>query len=254
MTTSLAGRQSDQKVSVDRALRLLSAFDHGETVGVTELARRAGLPKSTTHRLLASLEQRNVVVRTGSGYRLGLQLFELGNRVPVGPLDGIRDIALPFVAELYEETHQNVHLGVLDNEVVYLLKVHGPRSLSVPTRIGARMPAHCTGIGKVLCAYSSRETILTLLGKPLRGYTAKTLVRPSLFFRQLERIRADGVAWDWEETQYGLGCVAAPIVLGAQGQAVAAISIAGRPQAVEPHVDTVKSAAWKISAKLQSAA
>lgn len=240
----------DQKTVVDRALRLLDAFGNDDGVGVTELARRTGLPKSTTHRLLAMLEQRSMVTRSGSQYRLGLQLFELGSRVKVGPANGLRDVALPYIADLYAETQQTVHFGVLDgDEVVYVLKVHGAGSQDAPTRIGARMPAHCTAIGKALLAHSSRETILNALRRPLDGFTVHTLVRPAMFVGQLARIQEEGVAWDREETRYGLGCVAAPI-LDPQGRAVAAMSIAGRPGKVEVYTERLQETAAMIAIAL----
>jgi DNA-binding IclR family transcriptional regulator len=237
---------NDSRRSVDRALTLLEAFGESETLGVTQLAGRAALPKSTTHRILVMLEQRGVVERTGNKYRLGIRLFELGNRVPFGASD-VREVALPFVCELFEATEQTVHLAVLgESQVVYLMKLRAPACRTAPTRIGARMPAHSTALGKALLAYSSSRKLANLLSMPLRPYTVKTIVIPRMLVEHLKGVRREGIAWDREETQYGLVCVAAPI-LDPTGRAIAAVSVAGDPRRVDSHAAAVRRTALAIA-------
>lgn len=240
----------DPVTTVTRALSVLDAFEPGETLGVTEIARRTGLPKSTTHRVLSALESRDIIAREGRQYRLGLLLFEMGTRVPLISKRCLGDVAMPVAADLYAETGQTVHVGILDgNEVVYAIKVHGAETPHVPTRVGSRMPAYCTAIGKALLANSSQETMLQLLEHPLRPYTVKTLVRPKMLISNLSQVKEDGVAFDLEETKTGLSCIAMPI-LDTDRNTIAALSLAGRPKSIESHVGTLRRAARALEDRI----
>jgi DNA-binding IclR family transcriptional regulator len=241
------------RTSVDRALALLGAFENDDALGVTELARRADLPKSTAHRLLAVLEQQALISRSGREYRLGLKLFELGCRVSASDMSELRDAAIPYLADLYESTRQTVHLAILDRgEVVCVLKLHGSSQRPTPLRIGARMPAHCTAVGKALLAFSPPAAIVQVLQKPLRPCTGNTLVRPRVLIEQLKRIRADGIAFDRQETELGLACAAAPI-FDKSGRCAGAISASGAPRTVESTAGKVRSASQAIARVLGSA-
>ncbi len=122
--------------SVGKALALLEAFrTASRPMGVTELARKAQLPKSTAYRLLAILREWGYVDRSGSDYCLGAHLFELGNLVPYCQPRGLREIALPHLVRLYETTHETVHLAVLDEtDVLFIEKISGHPSASLPSR------------------------------------------------------------------------------------------------------------------------
>jgi DNA-binding IclR family transcriptional regulator len=239
--------------SIERAFDLLYALDGERPMGVTEVARSAGLPKSTAHRLLAILERRGFVTRTDQKYTLGLALFELGSSVRIWPSADLRETSQAVLHELWQVTRETVHLAVLvDGEVMYLEKLYGESGLSVPSRVGTRLPAHCTGLGKALLAYSSTTAIRGVLARGLEPHTGHTLVRTRLFLEDLRRIRGCGIAFDREEMKVGLACVAAP-VLDPAGKAVAAISISGRPARVERHAHALRNAALDLGRGLAGA-
>lgn len=228
MTVSIAEQGRDDRAAVDKAISLLVSFgDHGCTgVGVSELARRAQLSKSTAFRVLGMLERNGVVERVGRNYRLGARLHELGRTVYAPGQERVRDLLIPFLTDLYELTRETVHLATLHgNEVVYLAKLHGHRPAPAPSRIGGRMPAHCTAIGKVLLAYDPDATAHAL-STPLHRFTARTITDPAALASELDAIRRDGIAFDDEESLVGLSCVAVP-VMGRGGRPLAAFSVAG---------------------------
>src|SRR4051794_4448430 len=153
------GRMSpvpDGKPAVDlgtvlgKAVTILFAFraeDHGVTL--TELGRRTGLAKGTLHRVLNDMVGARLLDRTDGLYRLSGQVFQLGMRASVER--GLIEVATPFMEDLYERTHETVHLGMLDDaHVVYVAKIGGHQQAFAPSRIGGRMPLHCTAIGKAL--------------------------------------------------------------------------------------------------------
>ncbi|MGH3585235.1 MAG: IclR family transcriptional regulator, partial [Pseudonocardia sp.] len=143
-----AGPGDPPKSVLARGLRLLDAFGPTDTeLSLTELAARTGLPKPTAYRLLRELRHWGGVEQTaGGGYRLGLHVFTLGQRVPWQR--ELRHLALPYLEDLYEATHENVHLAVLQGtDTFFLEKLTGHRSTPIISRIGSRLPAHCTATG-----------------------------------------------------------------------------------------------------------
>jgi DNA-binding IclR family transcriptional regulator len=210
-----------------RAFTLLTAFRPGDTeLSLAELCRRTGIAKPTAHRLLGELAHWDIVERTpGGGLRLGMRLFELGQLAP--RQRGLREAAAPFLADLFEATRETVHLAVLDGiEVVYLQKLETKSGPRVGSRIGGRMPAYCTGVGKAMLAFAPRAEQERVLAAGLPRRTPRTVVAPGLLNRELAGIRALGVAEEHEESTVGIACVAAPVLAG-DGTAVAAISITG---------------------------
>ncbi|TQS45462.1 IclR family transcriptional regulator [Cryptosporangium phraense] len=211
---------------LERSFAILGAFQAGDgELTLAELSRRTGLPKATAHRLLGELETLGAVERTPGGVRLGLRLFELGQLVP-RPRD-LLDVAAPFLSDLREATHQTVHLAVLDGvEVVYVQKLGGHRGPEIPSRLGGRMPAYCTAVGKALLAFAVPGVVDVVLGGSLPRRTPRTVVAPGLIRAELASVRRRGVAEEHEESAAGIACVAAP-VLSPGGTAVAAVSITG---------------------------
>ncbi|WP_327580473.1 IclR family transcriptional regulator [Nonomuraea sp. NBC_00507] len=223
-----------QPTAVDKALVLLKSLaDHDREIGVSELARRTGLTKSTAFRLLGILHRNDLVERVGSDYRLGTRLFDMGARV-YGPTSLVlRERLLPYLADLYELTHETVHLAVLhDTGIVYINKIHGHRPARCPSQIGARLPAYCTGVGKALLAFD-HDAAEAAIAEGLAPRTGSTLTDPAHFRAELRRIRVDGVAYDRQEAVPGLVCVAVPIMNGA-GRPVAALSVAGAHHRFDP--------------------
>jgi DNA-binding IclR family transcriptional regulator len=228
--------ERDDRAAVDKAISLLACFgDEASTgVGVSELARRAALSKSTAYRVLTMLERNGVVERVGTSYRLGDQLHRLGRSVYPATLDRVRDLLIPHLAALYERTHETVHLAALHGtDVVYLAKLYGPRPVPCSSRIGGRVPAYCTGVGKAMLAYDAESAAAALAG-PLRPRTPRTIVDVDVLAAQLQQIRRQGIAEDDEEAQPGLRCVAVP-VLAPGGRPVAALSVSVAAGRVDPH-------------------
>jgi DNA-binding IclR family transcriptional regulator len=228
------GAAPEQQTAVDKALTLLKSLAEldGE-VGVSELARRNRMSKSTAFRLLGILQRNDLVDRVGSDYRLGTQLFDIGARVFGADALVLQERLLPHLADLYELTHETVHLAMLHGtDIVYVNKLHGHRAARSPSRIGARLPAYCTGVGKALLAFDhdAAEAAITA-GLPAR--TEYTLADSERFQADLRRIRQEGIAYDRQEAVLGLTCIAVP-VMGSAGRPVAALSIAGADRRFDP--------------------
>lgn len=208
-----------------RVLALLDAFTaERPEMTLTEISRRAGLPLSTTHRLVAELANWGALERTDDGrYRIGLRLWEVGALAPRGL--GLRESAMPFLEDLYAVTKQNVQLAVLDGtEVVYVERLAGRGAVNVITRVGGRLPLHATGVGLVLLAHSSPELQEQVLAAPLQRFTAKTISQPDELRRVLAEVRRTGVAVSDRQIELVALSVAAP-VRGPRGDVVAALSI-----------------------------
>ena len=243
------------KSVLGRALTLLTAFRPGDAeLTLAELARRTGLPKTTAHRMLAELAEWNVVERTPHGIRLGMRLFELGQLAPLQR--GLREAAAPFLSDLFEATHETVHLAVPDGlDVVYVQKLpgrHGPR---ISSRIGGRMPVYCTGVGKAMLAFAPPERVAAVVAAGLARRTPRTVVAPGLLAEELARIRERGVAEEHEESTVGIACVAAPVRDGGP-HAVAAISITGWANRLDTArlAPAVRTAALGLSRALRAGA
>lgn len=209
-----------------RAFRCLDAlYPDGLELGLAELARRAELPKATTYRLAAQLVELGALERSGQRYRLGIRLFEMGSSVV--RQRRLRDAALPFMEDLYEATHETIHLGVInDAEVLYIEKISGRRRSPVGTQVGRSQPLYCTALGKAILAFSSEEVVRSVICAPLKRHTPYTIVSQEGLMRDLNEIRANGVAYDREEFSLGIICVAAPL-LDRTGKARAALSVTG---------------------------
>jgi len=207
-------------------MALLDAFRPMDTtVTLAELARRAGLPKPTAHRLAHQMLDLGLLESTSGGLRLGLHLFELGQLVP--RQRGLREAARPHLDALRQATGETVHLAILESpDVVYLEKLAGTNGPALPSRVGGRMPAHCTAVGKVLLAHAPPPVRNAVLAGPLARRTARTIVMPGLLARELMTVRRSGLAYEHEESAAGVVCAAAPII-DSSGVAVAAVSLSG---------------------------
>ncbi|MET7995477.1 IclR family transcriptional regulator [Amycolatopsis sp. NPDC005232] len=237
------GRNGGEGLVASRVAAILGAFRPGDdTVGVSELARRTGLAKTTVHRLTRHLCDNGLLEPDGTALRLGLRLFEIGQLAI--RRRGLVEAARPSLADLREATRNTVHLAVLEGtEVVYLDVLRGPDAPDVPSRIGGRFPAHATGVGKAILAFSPEPLVARVIDAGLPRISRRTITAPGLLRRQLARIHAEGVAFEREESGVGVVCAASPL-LDAAGTAVAAISITGwatrmRTERVAPAVRTV---------------
>jgi IclR family transcriptional regulator, acetate operon repressor len=224
MVTLASGDSSDRSV-IGRAFRVIGAFDgeHSE-LSLATLAERTGLPKPSIHRLAAQLISLGILERTRYGYQLGIALFEFGGLVP--RQRRLREIAIPFMEDLYEATHETIHFGVLEEtDVIYLERISGRNSVQLPTFSGGRLPAYCSGIGRAMLAYSPPDVIEAVIAKGLRRRTPFTITSPTLWQDVLVKVRASGTSYDMEEGKLGVACVASP-VFNTSNEPIAALSIA----------------------------
>lgn len=213
---------------IDRVAILLDAFREAERLTLSELSRRTGFPRSSTHRMLLQLVRIGWIRRHGHTYELGMKMLELGSLAQHH--DRLHQAALPVLHELHNATGLVVHLAVLDGtDVVYLEKLGGRFTLSVPSRVGGRQPAYRTAIGKALLAHS-RVDAETVFPEPTVGPTRKSICDPARLRVELARVREQSVAHDRDETTVGVSCVAAAI--GDGKNTVGALSVCGPTRAM----------------------
>jgi len=196
-------------------LAILGSFDaRHRALTLSEIARRAGLTLPTAHRLVAELAAWGALRRTGGGeYVIGRRLWDLGLLAPVQT--GLRDVAAPFLQDLYGATMATVHLAVRDGtQVLYLDRLSGHTSVPVVSRVGARLPLHSTGVGKVLLGYAPAEVRHAVLSRPLERFTAYTIVAPGRLEEELRRVPRDGYATTSEEMTLGACSIAVPVFAG----------------------------------------
>ncbi|RFS84191.1 IclR family transcriptional regulator [Actinomadura spongiicola] len=205
---------------------ILEAFGlDDEELGLSELTRRTGLAKASVHRLSQELVRWGLLERRHGKYRLGMRLFEIGQRVPRQRI--LRDLARPFMEDLLRATGETVHLAVVDGlEVLYLEKVSGHRRVGRPSRVAGRMPLHCTATGKALLAFGPRSLLDEVVAAPLARTTPRTTIAPGLLEQELRRARELGYAVEYEQARIGYMSVAIPLA-GATGATVAALSVTG---------------------------
>ena len=241
---------------ISKVVALLDAFTPAAPeLSLNELAALTGLPVSTTYRLASELVGWGGLERVeGGGYRIGLRLWEIGSLAPRG--ETLREVALPYMNDLYEATHENVHLAVLDGtEALYVEKLSGRRAMPVRTRRGGRLPLHATAVGKVLLAYAPESLFRATVEAGLDRYTAHTIIAPGHLRRALTEIRRTGIAYAREELTVGTLSVASA-VLDPDGGPVAALSVTlrsgrGDLRRLGPAVHT---AAISVSRELQERA
>lgn len=209
----------------DRLLAVLGAFDRGSpALSLAEISRRADLPLATAHRLVGALAAWGALERDESGgYHIGLRLWEIGALAPRGL--ALREAAMPFLEDLYESTHENVHLAVRDGlEVVYIERISGRSAVGVLSRVGARWPLHATGVGLVLLAHGAAALQEEVCGHGLVSFTPYTVTDPARLRRMLAEVRRTGCAVSDRQITEDALSVAAP-VRGPRGDVVAAVSV-----------------------------
>jgi IclR family KDG regulon transcriptional repressor len=224
-------RKRTRLSSVANSLRLIKAFseDHYE-IGISDLAKRLGLAKSTVHRLASTLlDQGMLEQNAGDGkYHLGLALFELGTLVR-RKMDFTQE-ARPLLRSVLEKTGETVHLAILDHDsVLYLISMESRQALRMGSKVGTRAPVHATAAGKALLAFQPEEEIARVVARGLPPSTPNTVVDPKRLVRELALVRTRNYAMDDEESEVGLRSIAAPI-RNDSGGVIAAISIAGPVQ------------------------
>lgn len=217
--------------SVANAIRLTKAFTEDEyAMGISALAVRLGLAKSTVHRLATTLIEADILEQnkeTGK-YSLGLALFELGALVR-RKMD-VASEARPQLRALMESTGETVQLAIFDHlSVLYINKMDSRQAVRMASSVGSRAPSYCSSVGKVLLAHQSAETLALVLAGGLKSYTPKTITDAKALELELASVRAKGYAVDDEENELGLRGIAAPIRNHA-GNIIAAIGVAAPSQ------------------------
>jgi IclR family transcriptional regulator, acetate operon repressor len=217
----------DTSTSVVRRLAaVLDAFRAGDVyLGVNEIARRTQLPKSTVSRLVKEMDEAGFLERKAEKVGLGLKMFEWGERA--SRRFSVREVALPFMADLREATRQTIHLAVLDGtEVVYVEILQREGAPRLPSKVGGRLPAHATGVGKALLSASEPAVIERAIAAGLVTVGPRTIRNPDVLRQQIRRAAVNGIAYEQEESGPGIVCVASA-VLDSESVPVAAISASG---------------------------
>jgi IclR family KDG regulon transcriptional repressor len=243
--------------SIIRASNVLRCFSKERTYfKISELARQLHLDRSTTYRILLSLEKCGFVEKdekTGE-YSLGMTAFEIGNAF-LRQMDFVK-ISKPIMADLALKVQETVHLAVLSNtEIVYVDKADSPRTLGVISKIGQRAPVYCTALGKALLAHQSQEELNRIMQEiKLKPYTEATITSKKELGEELKEIREKGYALDRREYEDGVECIAAPIRDHLRN-VIAALSISGPQRKIgtpneEQFVGQVVEGAALISSKM----
>lgn len=227
-----------------RGLDVLEAVADGP-INLARLAQRLDLTRSTTHRLAAALVERDFLILTPrEGYQLGPKLLELGYRAQQ-QMD-IPRVARPHIEDLAAATEDTVHLGVLDgDEALYLDKIPGRRRIEIGSRVGERHPIASTGLGKALILDESEARWRSFFDKRFKEADWP------LWQQRMRTYASGGYAFDLEENEDRIRCVAAPI-RGANGKVIAAISLSSAAQymsdaRMQELIATVKDTAGAIS-------
>ena len=243
--------------SIRRAFAVLDVLDEGP-LGVTDVAERAALPKSTAARLLATLVGEGAVeqVPGETSYRLGPRLVTLG-----GGFSLVRSLAAvgrPILADLAATSGEAAGLGVPDGDLIhYIDQVDTPNPVVVRDWTGARAPLHAVSSGQVLLAFRTPAAIERYLAQPaLERFTPRTLADPDTVRERLRDVRRRGYAWAIEEFDADISSVAAPIA-DSSGEVIAAVHVHGPSYRFPPEgresalAELVVTGAARIAAALR---
>ena len=205
---------------------MLAAFDRDhQALSLSEIAQHAELALSTAHRVVAELAEWGALQRDEDGsWHIGLRLWEVASVCPRTQI--LRDVALAFMQDLYEVTHENIQLGVREGtELVFVERIAGHRSVELITMVGARFPIAATGMGRVLLAHAPPDIQEAVLDSSLRSWTRHTVTDPKLLRSQLARIRREQFFVSDRQLSESTVAVAAPVRIGRTGPVNAALGI-----------------------------
>lgn len=235
---------------IERMMALLDVLSESpDPVALKHLAQSTGLHPSTAHRILAAMTNSRIVERHEAGtYRLGIRLLELGNLVKSRL--NIRDVASPYMQTLHEQIGEAINLGIRhEDEIVYIERTSSGRSLvRVVYLVGGRAPLHLTSVGKLFLAEDSAESVRAYAKRTgLPGKTSTSLTSLPALEKELDKIRRHAIAFDNEEAEVGLKCVAAPIH-DDEGRLVAGLSVSAPVDRHKPEwVQLVRNTADEIA-------
>ena len=242
--------------AVERAIQILECFDdqHPER-GISEIAQAVGLHKATAYRIVTTLVNYGYLewVAEGQKYRLGLELTNLGFKV-IRRMD-LRKEALPYMKQLVEEWDETCDLSMIDQGKVFYVEIlRSNHALTISAAVGQRLPVHSTASGKMFLAYLPEDERVDILSRPLEAYTKNTVTSPDEIRKQLEVIRNQGYAVDYEEYELGVCAIAAPIC-NSRGNVFAAIGSPSptsrmTPERIAEIAKSYKKVALEISRRM----
>jgi DNA-binding IclR family transcriptional regulator len=238
---------------IERMMKLLDVLSrHSGAVSLKQLAQASELHPSTAHRILGAMTASGFVEKGEAGsYRLGIRLLELGNIVK--SRISIRDVAMPPMQRLHESTGESVNLGIRHgNEIVYVERTSSGRSaVRVVHIVGARAPLHTTATGKLFLAEDSSQRVRDYARETsLPASTSNSIVSQPALERELDKVRRHGVAFDMDETETGVRCIAAGI-RDDNGALVAGLSLSTPAERFDAdRAPLIRQAAEEISAAL----
>jgi IclR family acetate operon transcriptional repressor len=212
--------------TVAKAIGILDILASKADVGIslTELSLLIDMPKSSTHRYLATLQELGLAERKdGDRFCLGTKVIELAGSFLVN--SDLRNESQAILNELADKTGETIHLAVPSaTEVVYIAKVESKHALGMSSHIGARLPMYCTALGKAILAFSDQKLLHAVLAQSLVPRTPNSITSPEMLTSELALVQSRGYAIDNEENEIGIRCVGAPI-FDYTATPIAAISI-----------------------------
>ncbi len=233
---------------IQRMTLVMDAFDHpNRRLGLDQVATRAGLPRTTTRRILVQLVEFRWLERVSTSYRLGQRAFDFGDRWVRH--SALRSAAAPHLQKLANQVEMPVHLAVLERTEVYILdRVGTGPSARVPNPVGRRLPAHCTAAGKAMLAWLEPDEIDVMYAGRMERRTAKSLGAVEELQGELARIRdRRGLAVERGECFAALGCVGIAFPGRSAGFAISVVGDV-RHLAVDRIAPVVVATAKKIAA------
>lgn len=215
--------------SLYKALNILDCFlEYPFEYGVTDMAERTNLPKSTIHNIFSTFHQYGLLeyVEQTKRYRLGPKAVELGNVYHQS--NSFVSIMRPYLSRLAETTQERVYLGKMtaDGSVLYLDMAYPQSSITSSDIIGVKAPLYCTGIGKAILAFSDAAMADMVTQREMEKFTVNTITEADKLHAELQRIRACGYAVDDMEHEFGVKCVAIPL-FNQRGLLLGGMSISG---------------------------
>jgi IclR family transcriptional regulator, KDG regulon repressor len=244
---AVAGKRGDKSflAVADKLFRTLETFTSVRENDLTleEVTRRTGLPKSTSFRLLSSLEKCGYLTQNklSGRYSLGDRFFELANSSL--PYQRLISIARPYLNSLMLTFAESVNLGVYDDGMVaHIFTIDSPKPYRVSATVGNRAYLHCTGMGKALAAYMDEAELRSVFMRyGLPSHTQNTLTTEQAIFEEMARIRKTGICHDNQEDVEGVECFASAI-FGTDDKPVASMSVSGPSVRMRPQAESISAA------------
>jgi len=243
-------------VAVKSAARVMDVLDvlrnYPDGMTLQELCNELVIPKSSMHELLYTMTERNYLNQSeNKKYSIGFKLIELG----LSSLDRV-DVyqnSKKYMVKLVDLLEETVFMAVcVDDEIVYINKLDCSRSVRTNVTLGDHKPMHCTALGKSLLAYSSATEIERVVHRRgLPSFTSRTITDYKTLLKELDSVRQRGVAYDNQEIEGGLSCIACPI-FDYHGRVVAAISVAGPTERIELKKQEIESYMLEYSLQISA--